>query len=39
MAGACLLQESTARLDAVKGIAPPEAMLKATDSPNPDALS
>jgi uncharacterized protein YecT (DUF1311 family) len=37
--GACLLQESTARLDAVKGIAPPEAMLKATDSPNPDALS
>jgi uncharacterized protein YecT (DUF1311 family) len=37
--GACLLQESTARLDAVKGIAPPEAMLKSTDSPDPDALS
>jgi hypothetical protein len=37
--GACLLQESTARLDAVKGIAPPEAMLKSTDSPDPGALS
>jgi uncharacterized protein YecT (DUF1311 family) len=37
--GACLLQESTARLDAVKGIAPPEAMLKSTDSPDPSALS
>ena len=28
----CLLDESTARLDAVKGITPPEAMLKSTDS-------
>ena len=37
--GACLLQESTARLDSVKGIAPPEATLKSTDSPDPDALS
>jgi uncharacterized protein YecT (DUF1311 family) len=37
--GACLLQESTARLDAVKGIAPPEATLKSTDSPDPGALS
>jgi uncharacterized protein YecT (DUF1311 family) len=37
--GACLLQESTARLDAVRGIAPPEAMLKSTDSPDPGALS
>jgi uncharacterized protein YecT (DUF1311 family) len=35
----CLLDESTARLDAVKGIAPPEAMLKSTDSPDPSALS
>jgi uncharacterized protein YecT (DUF1311 family) len=31
----CLLDESTARLDAVKGISPPEAVLKATDSINP----
>jgi hypothetical protein len=37
--GACLLQESTARLDGVKGIAPPEARLKSTDSPEPGALS
>jgi uncharacterized protein YecT (DUF1311 family) len=37
--GACLLQESTARLDEVKGIAPPEATLKSTDSPDPSALS
>jgi uncharacterized protein YecT (DUF1311 family) len=29
---ACLLDESTARLDAVKGITPPEAVLKSTDS-------
>jgi len=29
----CLFQESTARLDAVKGITPPEAVLKSTDSP------
>jgi uncharacterized protein YecT (DUF1311 family) len=31
----CLLDESTARLDAVKGITPSEAMLKATDSMSP----
>ena len=37
--GACLLQESAARLDAVKGTAPPEATLKSTDSPDPGALS
>jgi uncharacterized protein YecT (DUF1311 family) len=30
--GDCLLAESTARLDAVKGITPPEAVLKSTDS-------
>jgi uncharacterized protein YecT (DUF1311 family) len=30
---ACLFDESTARLDAVKGITPPEAVLKSTDSP------
>jgi hypothetical protein len=36
---ACLLDESTARLDAVKGITPPEARLKATDSTNPSQLS
>jgi uncharacterized protein YecT (DUF1311 family) len=35
----CLLDESTARLGAVKGITPPEAMLKATDSINPADLS
>ena len=35
----CLLDESTARLDAVKGVTPPEAMLKATDSINPADLS
>jgi uncharacterized protein YecT (DUF1311 family) len=29
----CLLEESTARLDAVKGITPAEAVLKSTDSP------
>jgi len=28
----CLLDESTARLDAVRGITPPEAALKSTDS-------
>jgi len=28
----CLLDESTARLDAAKGITPPEAVLKSTDS-------
>jgi uncharacterized protein YecT (DUF1311 family) len=31
---ACLLDESTARLDALKGVAPPEAVLKSTDSTN-----
>jgi uncharacterized protein YecT (DUF1311 family) len=35
----CLLDESTARLDAVKGITPAEAMLKATDNTDPSALS
>jgi uncharacterized protein YecT (DUF1311 family) len=38
-AGVCLLDESTARLDAVKGITPPEATLKATDNTDPAALS
>jgi uncharacterized protein YecT (DUF1311 family) len=36
---ACLLGESTARLDAVTGVTPPEAMLKATDNTDPSALS
>jgi uncharacterized protein YecT (DUF1311 family) len=36
---ACLLDESTARLDAVQGIAPPEAKLKSTDSIDPNQLS
>jgi uncharacterized protein YecT (DUF1311 family) len=36
---ACLLDESTARLDAVKGITPPEAVLKATDNTEVSALS
>jgi uncharacterized protein YecT (DUF1311 family) len=36
---ACLLDESTARLDAVQGITPPEAVLKSTDSTDPGALS
>jgi uncharacterized protein YecT (DUF1311 family) len=31
---ACLLDESTARLDALKGVTPPEAVLKSTDSTN-----
>jgi uncharacterized protein YecT (DUF1311 family) len=35
----CLLDESTARLDALQGITPPEAMLKATDNTNPLAFS
>jgi uncharacterized protein YecT (DUF1311 family) len=35
----CLLQESTARLDAVKGITPPEAKLMGTDSLDPNQLS
>jgi uncharacterized protein YecT (DUF1311 family) len=36
---ACLLDESTARLAAVRGITPPEARLKATDSTDPDQLA
>jgi acetate---CoA ligase (ADP-forming) len=36
---ACLLEESTARLDAVSGITPPEAKLKSTDSTDPNDLS
>jgi uncharacterized protein YecT (DUF1311 family) len=35
----CLLDESTARLDAVRGISPPAATLKATDSTDPTALA
>ena len=35
----CLLDESTARLDALKGIIPPEPKLQSTDSTNPSALS
>jgi uncharacterized protein YecT (DUF1311 family) len=35
----CLLAESTARLDAVKGTTPPEARLKSTDNTDPSALS
>jgi uncharacterized protein YecT (DUF1311 family) len=35
----CLLDESTARLDAIKGIIPPEAKLKGTDSLDPNQLS
>jgi len=38
-AASCLLDESTARLDAVKGINPPEAKLKATDSQDPNEMS
>jgi uncharacterized protein YecT (DUF1311 family) len=38
-AAACLLDESNARLAAVKGIAPPEARLKGTDSTDPNQLS
>jgi len=38
-AAACLLDESNARLDTVKGIAPPEARLKGTDSLDPNQLS
>jgi hypothetical protein len=38
--GACLLDESTARLDALKGITQPEAaVLKSTGNTDPDALS
>ncbi len=36
---ACLLEESTARLWAAKGLTPPEAMLKSTDNTDPDFLS
>jgi uncharacterized protein YecT (DUF1311 family) len=36
---ACLLDESTVRLDAIKNIAPPVARLKSTDSTNPNDLS
>ena len=36
---ACLLDESTARLNTVKGITPQEASLKATDSIDPNQLS
>ena len=35
---ACLLDESTARLDGLKGVTPPEAVLKSTDSTNPSDL-
>jgi uncharacterized protein YecT (DUF1311 family) len=35
----CLLDESTARLDAVKHITPAEAKLKSTDNIDPNALS
>jgi uncharacterized protein YecT (DUF1311 family) len=35
----CLLDESSARLDALKGITPPEAVLKSTDSTSPSDLS
>jgi uncharacterized protein YecT (DUF1311 family) len=35
----CLLAESTARLDALKGITPPEAVLKSTDSTSLSDLS
>ncbi len=35
----CILAESTARLDAVRGITPPEARLKSTDNIDPDEIS
>jgi len=38
-AAACLLDESSARLAAVKGITPPDARLKGTDSTDPNQLS
>jgi len=38
-AAGCLLAESTARLDALKGITPAEAVLKSTDNTDPGALS
>lgn len=36
---ACLLGESAARLDAVEGVTPPEAVLQATDNTDPRAFS
>jgi uncharacterized protein YecT (DUF1311 family) len=36
---ACLLDESNARLDAVKGITPPQARLKFTDSQDPNEMA
>ena len=36
---ACLLDESTARLNALKNLSPPEAKLKSTDSTDPSQLS
>ena len=36
---ACLLDESTARLSAVKGLARPAEMFKSTDNPDPSGLS
>jgi uncharacterized protein YecT (DUF1311 family) len=38
-AAACLLDESNARLDAAKGITPPQAVLKGTDSTDPNQLA
>jgi uncharacterized protein YecT (DUF1311 family) len=38
-AAACLVDESTARLEAIRGITPPEARLKGTDSTDPNRLS
>jgi uncharacterized protein YecT (DUF1311 family) len=38
-AASCLLDESTARLDSLKGITPPEAVLKSTDSTSLNDLS
>lgn len=38
-AAACLLDESNARLDAVRGVTPPEASLKSTDSIDSNQLS
>lgn len=38
-AASCLLDESTARLDSVKDITPPEAVLKSTDSTSLSDLS
>jgi uncharacterized protein YecT (DUF1311 family) len=35
----CILAESTARLDAVRGITPPEAKLKSTDNIDPDEIA